>query len=88
MLKAMGVIMNKRKCFIGVLVYLLSLSIASFAQLISIKTVPVASGDQFLIFPSQKLGMGNVSIAVDDHLLDPFHNPAKGIRNIKTSLYL
>jgi len=51
-----------------------------FAQLISIKTVPVADGDQFLIFPSQNQGMGNVSIALDDPLLDPFVNPAKGYR--------
>ncbi len=54
------------------------LSIAS-AQLISLKTVPVATGDQFLIFPSQNLSMGNVSIALEDSLLDPFINPAKGI---------
>ncbi|MCH8069155.1 MAG: hypothetical protein IID16_07835 [Candidatus Marinimicrobia bacterium] len=48
------------------------------AQLISLKTVPVATGDQFLIFPSQNLGMGSVSIALEDSLLDPFINPAKG----------
>lgn len=48
------------------------------AQLISLKTVPVASGDQFLIFPSENLGMGGVSIALDDALLDPFMNPARG----------
>ena len=48
------------------------------AQLISIKTVPIATGDQFMIFPSQNLGMGNISIALDDHWLDPFINPAKG----------
>ncbi len=50
------------------------------AQLISLKTVPVAAGDQFLFFPSQNLGMGGVSIALDDMLLDPFVNPAKGGR--------
>jgi len=48
------------------------------AQLISLKTVPLAAGDQFLIFPSNSLGMGGVSIAVDDSLLDPFSNPALG----------
>ncbi len=47
-------------------------------QLISLKTVPVASGDQFLTLPSARLGMGSVSIALDDALLDPFVNPAKG----------
>src|SRR5437868_9922845 len=50
------------------------------AQLISIKTVPIAQGDQFEIFPSQNLAMGGVSIAVPDTLLDPFRNPAKGAR--------
>ncbi|NIM50752.1 MAG: hypothetical protein GTN62_10280, partial [Gemmatimonadales bacterium] len=40
----------------------------------------VASGDQFLIFPSQNLGMAGVAIALDDPWLDPFVNPAKGAR--------
>ena len=48
------------------------------AQLISLKTVPVATGDQFLTLPSERLGMGSVGIALDDTLLDPFVNPAKG----------
>jgi hypothetical protein len=48
------------------------------AQLIPLKTVPIATEDQFLIFPSRNLGMGSVSIALDDPLLDPFVNPAKG----------
>ncbi len=48
------------------------------SQLISLKTVPVATGDQFLTLPSEKIGMGGVSIALDDALLDPFVNPAKG----------
>ncbi len=47
-------------------------------QLISLKTVPVATGDQFLTLPSERLGMGGVAIALDDVLLDPFVNPAKG----------
>jgi hypothetical protein len=50
------------------------------AQLIQIKTVPVAQGDQFDLFPSRNLAMGGVSIAVDDPWLDPFVNPAKGSR--------
>lgn len=48
------------------------------AQVIPIKTVPVASGDQFAIFPSDNAGMGVASIALNDTLLDPFVNPAKG----------
>jgi hypothetical protein len=50
------------------------------AQLIPIKTVPVAEGDQFSFFPSANLGMAGVSIALDDTLLDPFSNPAKASR--------
>lgn len=50
------------------------------AQLISIKTVPLAQGDQFAVFPSLHLGMGGVAIALSDTLLDPFRNPATGGR--------
>ncbi len=50
------------------------------AQLITIRTVPVAQADQFDIFPSHNLGMGGVSIALPDTLLDPFNNPAKASR--------
>ncbi len=60
------------------LVLFLILPFSINGQLISIKTVPLATGEQFLIFPSQKLGMANVSIAVNDPFLDPFINPAKG----------
>ncbi len=52
----------------------------TLAQLVPLKTIPVASGDQFMVFPSQNLGMGNPSIALDDPYADPFINPAKGIR--------
>jgi hypothetical protein len=50
------------------------------AQLIQIKTVPVAQGDQFDIFPSRNMAMGGVSIALRDPLLDPFVNPATAAR--------
>ncbi len=50
------------------------------AQLIPIKSVPVADGDQFLLYPSNNLALGGTHIALDDHLLDPFMNPAKGSR--------
>jgi hypothetical protein len=53
---------------------------AGVAQLVPIKTVPVASGDQFLLFPSQNLGMGGVGLALADTLGDPFSNPATGSR--------
>jgi hypothetical protein len=50
------------------------------AQLIAPKTVPVAQGDQFEIFPSRRVGMGGASIALADTLRDPFVNPAKSTR--------
>src|SRR5690242_16213215 len=50
------------------------------AQLIQIKTLPIADGDQWRIFPSANSGMAGVSIAVADSLLDPFVNPAKASR--------
>ena len=50
------------------------------AQLITIKTLPLAQGDQFGFLPSANEAMGGVSIAVRDSLLDPFVNPAKGAR--------
>lgn len=59
---------------------LVALAGTASAQLIGIKTVPVAQANQFDIFPSNNLGMGGVSIALPDTLLDPFTNPAKGAR--------
>ncbi len=50
------------------------------AQSISIKTVPIATGEQYLIFPSRGMGMGGLSIAYDDPLGDAFANPARGAR--------
>jgi hypothetical protein len=50
------------------------------AQLIQIKTVPVAQADQFDIFPSSNRAMGGVSIALGDALHDPFVNPATAAR--------
>jgi hypothetical protein len=57
-----------------------SLSAAAGAQLIQIKTLPIADGDQWRIFPSANAGMADVSIALADSLLDPFVNPAKASR--------
>jgi hypothetical protein len=59
---------------------LVALASAAPAQLIQIKTVPVAQADQFDLFPSRSFAMGGVSIAVDDPWLEPFVNPAKGGR--------
>jgi hypothetical protein len=62
------------------------LSVAT-AQLISIRTVPVSQAHQFQIFPSRTLAMGGVSIAVADSLLDPFTNPATGMRLSATRFF-
>lgn len=67
-------IRSARTIFVALLLILVA-GTAS-AQIIPIKTVPVATGDQFLIFPSDRLGMGSVSIALSDTLGDPFSNPA------------
>ena len=50
------------------------------AQAIPLKTVPIPSGEQFLLYPSGNLGMGSASIALDDLYGDPFWNPARGAR--------
>src|SRR5713101_243922 len=69
---------GQRSC--SVLLFLLLLGRAGSAQVIPIRTVPLPQGDQFLVYPSNNLGMGGVSIALADSLLDPFRNPAMGAR--------
>ena len=61
-------------------ILLCAFSSPASTQIISIRTVPIAQGDQFQIFPSNNLGMGSVSIALADALQDPFVNPATGAR--------
>ena len=63
----------------GVVALILALPLAAGAQEIGVKTVPVATGSQFLLLPSQNVMMGGISIALDDPLYDPFVNPAKGV---------
>ncbi len=65
---------------LSLLAILVTLGAGAAAQVIPIRTVPLAQGDQYLIFPSNNLGRGGVSIALDDSLLDPFRNPAFGAR--------
>lgn len=50
------------------------------AQIIAVRSRPIADGDQFSFFPSANFGMGGVSIALPDTLHDPFVNPATGAR--------
>ena len=51
---------------------------AAAAQLIQVRTVPVAAGDQFLLQPSANFGLAGLTYAVDDSLADGWSNPAKG----------
>jgi hypothetical protein len=61
----------------AVLAVSLLLPAAASAQNITLKTVPIPTGEQFLLFPAAKLGMGSVAIAADDRLAAPFANPAR-----------
>lgn len=65
----------------------LLLAAPAAAQLLHIRTVPVATGDQFLTHPTARLGMAGVGIALDDRLADPFLNPAAGARVEQTQLF-
>lgn len=51
-----------------------------FAQGIHIRTIPVITANQAEFYLSLARGMGNLSIAFDDPLGDPFINPAKASR--------
>jgi hypothetical protein len=57
------------------------------AQLISVRSAPVADGGQFAFLPSANLGLGGLSIALADSALDPFTNPAKGARLSGTRVF-
>lgn len=62
------------------LAFTLALPLAATAQHVPIKTVPVAEGAQFVLFPSQNRSMGGVSITLADPLHGPFVNPARGAK--------
>lgn len=51
---------------------------AGQAQSITLRTVPIAAGNQFDFHPSVNAGMGRVSIAISDSLADAFSNPGAG----------
>jgi len=67
-------------CRIAVFALAPAASSAAHAQLIAVKTAPIADGGQFAFLPSANLGMGGLSIALPDSTLDAFVNPAKGSR--------
>ena len=46
-------------------------------QIISVKTIPLITTQQFTLAPTYNAGMGGVSIAIDDPLADGFLNPAR-----------
>ncbi|HED10367.1 MAG TPA: hypothetical protein ENJ10_06740 [Caldithrix abyssi] len=50
------------------------------AQFIGIKTLPLASGEQFNLFPSQNESFGGMNIAMTDAWAEAFSNPAKGFK--------
>lgn len=51
---------------VGLVALSLCLSTSVRSQLIQVKTVPLAQGNQFQIFPSANLGMGSIAIALPD----------------------
>ena len=59
---------------------------AAHGQVIPVRVVPIAEADQFAFFPAANFGMGGVSIALADSLLDPFRNPAMAA-GIRKALY-
>jgi hypothetical protein len=73
--------------YAAVLALLTGPAVPAAAQLITIRTLPVSQGEQFAFFPSHNLGMGGVSLALADTLLDPFSNPAKGVRMRATQFF-
>src|SRR5688572_13261944 len=66
--------------FVAICCGVVAVPIASSAQVVTPKTLPVLQSGQFDMFPSARAGMGGATIAVDDTLLDPFVNPAKATR--------
>ena len=59
-------------------IFLFILPLSIQAQFITVKSLPVVTGDQFFIYPSKNCSMGGIHIAIDDPWLDPVMNPAKG----------
>ena len=68
--------MNTRKA----LTALVLLAAPLQAQVIAVRPLPMSQSDQFDFFPSRNMGMGGLSIALADTLLDPFRNPAAASR--------
>jgi hypothetical protein len=67
-------------CWLACLTAVPAAATAAHAQIIAVKTAPIADGGQFAFLPSANLGLGGLSIALPDSTLDAFVNPAKGSR--------
>ena len=63
------------------------LAAEAMGQLIPVRTVPVASGDQYRLVPSARMGMGSTRFAVDDTLADGWNHPARAAA-LGTTLFL
>jgi hypothetical protein len=74
---------------IASVVVLVSVAVAGslHAQNITLKTVPIPTGEQFLLLPSATLGMGSTSIAVDDALAAAFSNPARRLEGDRARVF-
>ena len=79
--------MNARPRFAFATALLALLPTGVAAQNITLKTVPIPTGEQFLLFPSRSLGMGGVFIALDDPIAAPFSNPARRIALGRGAVY-
>ena len=72
--------MTTRTCTLCSLLVLSLFALPADAQLIPVKTAPVAETDPLGFLHLANLAMGGVSIALADTLYDPFNNPAKAAR--------
>lgn len=61
-----------------IIIFLITIPWSLGAQFIGIKTLPLASGEQFNLFPSQNESFGGMNIAMTDAWAEAFSNPAKG----------
>ncbi|MFO7602895.1 MAG: hypothetical protein R6X06_03665, partial [Gammaproteobacteria bacterium] len=73
--------------FLALALSLAALPATSAAQNITLKTVPIPTGEQFLLFPSLSMGMGRVGIALDDPVGAAFSNPARRLEGSSAHVF-
>ena len=71
--------------FVGVVALVVLSSTGASAQLIPVKTLPIAETEQFSFFPTA--GRVGISMTLADTLLDPFRNPASGGRIARSQYF-